>query len=234
MLNSCIEYCIENEHTVSVATPTGCLACLYKSALPDSVTCETIHSIFQYPVKEGEHPSINWYIIDETSQVSIPIFQHILNTIQVLHLKPLLIVGGDFAQQQPLSTIAGNVHQVSNIASGPQFLSIFRTLPFTQQCRITDNGLAKFPIAYTIQQAYLTAAFQQGKIVCFTQVDKTVIVKAHLNNTNAIFFTVSNDAAIFVNQSIISNNKVCPVIATIQCTKKQHLASIFQGLPIML
>ena len=138
-------------------------------------------------MKEGEHPSINSYIIDEISQVSIPICQHILNTIQVLHLKPLLIVCGDFAQQQPVSTIAGNVHQVSNIASGPQFLSIFRTLPFTQQCRITDNDLAKFPIAYTIQQAYLTAAFQQGKVVCFTQVDKNVIVKAHLNNTNAIF-----------------------------------------------
>ena len=84
MLNSCIEYCIENEHTVSVDTPTGCLACLYKSALPDSVTCETIHSIFQ-------HPSINWYIIDEISQVSIPIFQHILNTIQVLILNHFLL-----------------------------------------------------------------------------------------------------------------------------------------------
>ena len=189
MLNSCIEYCIENEHTVSVATPTGCLACLYKSELPDSVTCETIHSIFQYPVKEGEHPSINWYIIDEISQVSIPIFQHILNTIQVLHLKPLLIVCGDFAQQQPVSTIAGKVHQVSNIAFGQQFLSIICTLRFTQQCCITDNALLNFlsHILYKKPTQQQLQSFQQGKMVCFTQVDKSVIVKAHLNNTNAIF-----------------------------------------------
>ena len=167
MLNSCIEYCIENDHTVSVATPTGCLVCLYKSALPDSVTCETIHSIFLYPEKEGEHPSINWYIVGEISKVSIPIYQHILNTIQVLLLKPLLIVCGDFAQQQPVSTIAGNVHQVSNTASGPQFLSIFPTLPFTQQCRITDNGLAKFPIAYTIQQDQFNSSVPTRKSCMF-------------------------------------------------------------------
>ena len=196
LLNACIEYCMENGHTVSVATPTGCLACMYKSALPDSVTCETIHSMFQYPVKEAEHPSVNWYlanidviVLDEISQVSIPIFQHILNTIQVLHLKPLLIACGDFAQQQPLSTIDGKVHQVPNIASDPQLLSIFRTLRLTQQYRITDHVLLNFlsHIRYNKPTEQQLQSFQEGKVLFFTQVDKSAIVKAHLSNTNAIF-----------------------------------------------
>ncbi len=81
MLRTCIQFCLDNDLSPAVATPTGCLACVYKEEFQDRVLCDTVHATFHIPAREGEHHTVNWNLchadvlfIDEVSQISCDTF----------------------------------------------------------------------------------------------------------------------------------------------------------------
>ena len=55
-----IEWALDNDLKVLVATPTALLAIRYENAFDKTITSETIHSTFLYPVQSGTQPKINW------------------------------------------------------------------------------------------------------------------------------------------------------------------------------
>ena len=120
----CIASALQNGLTTCVATPAGTLACTYKDLYSDAVTCDTIHSIFQFKSHATTVSSINSHLsqydvifIDEISQVSVALFHHLINTINVLNRRPILVHCCDFCQQQPLATKNGKTIQAKNILS---------------------------------------------------------------------------------------------------------------------
>ena len=98
---------LEAEYKVLCATPTGMLSSTYNSIIPDEgFNADTIHSAFKYPVNPNERPVINWDIAnydllvnDELSMVPSTVFDHILATLQALHVRPVVLLCGDQQQQ---------------------------------------------------------------------------------------------------------------------------------------
>ncbi len=91
---------------------------------------ETLHSLFHFSDNESEC-RYNWAIcsldvilIDEISQVSVKLFQHIILTLNKLLRRPLVLLCGDFSQQQPLATVKGVTRQVDNISKNKEIMNL--------------------------------------------------------------------------------------------------------------
>ena len=54
VLHTCIDYAIDHDYSVSVATLTGALACFYKDLYPSQLTLDTIHSLFHITVSPSD------------------------------------------------------------------------------------------------------------------------------------------------------------------------------------
>ena len=100
---------LKAEYRVLCTTPTGMLSSTHNSIITDeSFSSDTIHSAFRYPVDPNERPQINWdlgnydlIVIDELSMVPSCVFDHILTTLQELHVRPVVVLCEDQQQQQP-------------------------------------------------------------------------------------------------------------------------------------
>ena len=108
LLLTCINHALGSDSTVVVAAPTGILAQTFANTLDGDVHCDTLHSLFCFS-DTPENCRYNWTLnqydvicIDEISEVSVPLFKHIMSTLSKLFVRPLVLLSGDFAQQQPL------------------------------------------------------------------------------------------------------------------------------------
>ena len=70
---------------------------------------DTVHSAFTFPVDENEWANVNWiistfYIVifDEISMIAKHLFEHIITTLNEIPVRPVLLIGGDEQQQQPI------------------------------------------------------------------------------------------------------------------------------------
>jgi ATP-dependent exoDNAse (exonuclease V) alpha subunit len=127
-ISHCVSKCVRMHQNVLVAARTGFLANRFQAILPDEVTCETEHSTFHISVNVNEWPSTNWnlshydiIVIDEISMISENNFQHILNTSTRLIFRPVLMVCGNYAQQQPFEKLTNRiaiypVHWTTNLS----------------------------------------------------------------------------------------------------------------------
>lgn len=84
--------------------------------------------MFKYPVESKVHPAVNWeigrfnlLIIDELSMVPVKIFYHISSTLRQLHVGPVVLLGGDKQQQQPIESVKGKTKQTTGILNQEEF-----------------------------------------------------------------------------------------------------------------
>lgn len=111
------------EYTLLCTTPTGILSSTYNSIITDdALNADTIHSAFKYPVNPDERPVINWdlanydfIVIDELSMTPSTVFDHILATLQELHVRPVVLLCGDQQQQQPIASIEGKTRPTTGV-----------------------------------------------------------------------------------------------------------------------
>ena len=244
VLRACIEYAIDHHYSVSVATPTGALACFYKDLYPSQLTSDTIHSLFHITVSPFDTYSINWtiaftdiLIIDEISQISVPIFNHILTTVNVLPVRPIVLLCGNFAQQQPLATIDGSIRQVPSIVHHPFIVSSCYTVNPTSQYRIHDNFLLSFlhHIRYYRPTPDLLATLQHDRVLSTADiVTETIIQSIFHHHPTYFFLTISSAASDFINTSIMSSQSHSLPSCTVHCTPDLLSVPLYNGLPIML
>ena len=140
-----VKQCIGNSQNILVAAPTGFLSTQFRAILPDEVTFETVHSAFFIPVNVTQPPSVNWAIskfdivmIDEISMISECNFQHILNKFSRLMLRPVLVLGGDNAQQQPFEKSKNVTVNISNPLTCRPFLSSVYQYTLSRQHQVGD------------------------------------------------------------------------------------------------
>ena len=146
----CIEHALDRQCTVAVAAPTGKLAQTLSQSVDDSVTSDTLHSLFMYsdtPDMSRHNLSLGQYdivFIDEVSQISVALFSHIMCTLSKIFIRPLAVLSGDFAQQQPIATIDTVTKEVPNISTNPTIMEHIVTFELSTQFRCTDNVLLHF------------------------------------------------------------------------------------------
>ena len=199
---------------VLVASPTGFLASVFRSVLPEDVVCETVHASFKIPVNADEQPTINWAIshydivvIDEISMVSDTIFDHILSTLKRLLFRPILIVCGDVAQQQPFQKRANSTINVPSPLNNHSFLSSAYRYCLTGQHRVGDEEYLSFldHIRNWVPQQPLLDQLQEGRVLCPNGVvDVDRIIQAFELNPGTTVLTFTNNAADQLNKLISS------------------------------
>ena len=141
-----IRTALQAEYKVLCATPTGMLSSTYNSLIPDEAFhADTIHSAFKYPVNPDERPLINWdianydfIVIDELSMVPFTLFDHILATLQELHIRPVVLLCGDKQQQQPIATVDGKTRPTTGILQSKALYKNSVIVNFVPQHRCVD------------------------------------------------------------------------------------------------
>ena len=111
------------QNRVLCTTPTVMLSSTYNSIITDAgFSSDTIHSTFRYPVDASERPQINWglltydlIVINELYVVPSTVFDHILTTLQELHVRPIVLLCGDQQQQQLIATIEGRAKPTTGV-----------------------------------------------------------------------------------------------------------------------
>lgn len=58
-INSIVHHSVRNNVKVLIAAPTGFLASVFRAALPEEVSCETVHAAFRFPVETDLSPTVN-------------------------------------------------------------------------------------------------------------------------------------------------------------------------------
>ena len=241
-LQQCIYFCIENNLTICVATPTGTLACTYKDIYGDEVTCDTIHSVFLFKCNAKMSSSINSHLsvydvifIDEISQVSKELFHHVITTLTSLSSRPILVLCGDFCQQQPLATKNNKTVQTENILSCNHCMSYVIQFTLSQQYRIEDDFLLQFlhHIRYDIPTQDMVDTLCEDRILCHTGT-VTENVYEHLKKLpDFLVLTVTRRSASFINNIIISNVFTNHPLALV-VAEDESLLPIHKGMTIML
>lgn len=214
-MQACIEYLISKRRRCLVATPTGYLASTYRSVFDTDIDCETIHSSFCIPI-DGSAPKVNWMLstydvifIDEVSMIPLPIFEHVLSTLQQLATRPILVISGDPYQQQPISTDRGNISQTRNIFNSSAFPNISVKHDLVDQFRCSDpefydilNHLRHWKPTYQM----LDTLHSNGRLL-YNQcnISDAIILETTQRFPTATFVTISKAATNRVNNVICSN-----------------------------
>ena len=109
-----IQKCIEEGRNVLFTAPTGLMAARFKNEFRPHIHTDTVHSAFTFPVDENERANVNWMIstfdiviIDEISMIAKRLFEHIITTLNEIPVRPVVLIGGDEQQQQPIDNIQG-------------------------------------------------------------------------------------------------------------------------------
>ena len=203
------------EYNVKLAAPTGFLASTYHGKFTeDNFSADTVHALFEYPVDPVETPHINWQlvnadllVIDEISMVPLKIFQHIMNTIQQLYIRPVVLLCSDSQQRQPIETVDGKVQAASSILYHKDFYTVCNRVNFVTQHRCQDPDYAAIldTLRYYKPNQHLLHRLEAGRIMFEkTDISDKDIRKVLLDEPEAKVLTVSSKSTNRVNKMALT------------------------------
>ena len=227
------------------SSPAGFLASRFRAILPEEVTCETVHSAFHIPVNVNERPSTNWslshydiIIIDEISMISESNFQHVLDTFNRLIFRPVLVVCGDYAQQQPLQKLENRTVNVSSPLNNQSFLASAYQYILNGQHRVGDSDYLSFlnHIRHWIPTEALLQQVQEGRVLCPDGVlDPQQVIEEFQANPDSTLLTFTNDAAKKLNTLITSSMHANEQpLAYVQLESDTDISPIYKGMRVMI
>ena len=241
-----IEESLEEEYTVCCATPTGILTSSYRAQfIEDSFYCDTIHTMFKYPVLKEEKPMVNWelgqfnvLIIDELSMVPQKIFMHIASTFQQLHVRPVVVLCGDQQQQQPITTVEGKTRQTERILNSRDFYKQCVVVDFLEQHRCRDlkfQEYLNYLRYYKPSKAFLRELFKDRTLCRGNEPSQEQLRSILLENSESLVLTVSRKAAQRVNDiavHAIFMGKTA--FASVQMDNTESQMVLFKGMRVII
>ena len=203
MLHS-IHHALRKEYRVLSTTPTGMLSSTYNSIITDEgFSSDTIYSAFRYPVDPNERPQINWdpanydlIVIDELSMVPSSVFNHILTTLQGLHVRPVVLLRGDQQQQQPIATIEGKTRPTVGVLQNKALYKNSVVVNFIHQHRCVDPAQ---PSKRTLKELHGT------RVLCSSSPSEAELLSALQDHPDGMILTVSKAAAATINRIPVNN-----------------------------
>ena len=240
-----VEWSLENDIQVLIATPTALLAMKYRNTFGEDVVSETVHSIFFYPVDDESKPTINWSLssydfifIDEVSMLPRRILQHVVETVSQLPFRPVVVMGGDCQQQQPIETVEGATCSVPSALLDKSFYHLVDQYKLTKQYRVVDPHYNSFlqHIRYWQPSQRLLDSFLNARVLCQEDnpSDKQIL-QALDQYADATVLTVSRKAAMKVNRILIRNlfSQDTP-LASVPCDDSEENIPIYRGMRVMI
>lgn len=234
-----------NSRNILLALPTAFLASRLRGQLPNEVVCDTVHAIFNIPVDTKEKPSTNWglscydlIIIDEISMISQKNFAHVLETFNRLIYRPVLLLGGDIAQQQPFEKFEGKFSSLKSPLSFPDFIaSCYKFLLYGQH-RIEDSEY--FNILSHIRHWQPTQSFldnlQKDRVIFpDSNIQKDVLIRYFIEDSHTTILTFSNAAADHANNIILQCLFATDEpLAYLNLDDNAECTAIYKGMKVMI
>ena len=241
-LHHCIDLSIAMGLQACVATPTGTLACTYRDLYGEKLTSNTIHSIFFNNCSATSSTSINPYLsvydvifIDEISQVSVDLFHHVVQSLSALPKRPILILCGDFCQQQPLTTRNHRTVETSNILSCGHCMSSVLRFTLVHQYRINDDCLLAFlqHIRSALPTQAMIDALCKDRVLWHSEKVDDTVYSVLRNYPDYIVLTVSRRSASLINRIVVKyafpGQPLALIVADDEC-----LIPVHRGMKMML
>lgn len=243
-LHACIKYLIDENLKCLVATPTGFLASSYRALFDVDIDANTLHSSFSVPIDDSP-PQVNWALsmydvimIDEVSMVSLPIFTHILSTLQQLPTRPILVICGDKYQLPPITTRNNRVVSSCSIYEHSSLSTISISYNFTHQYRCVDEEYCEIlnhlrhwkPTPEILRTLQSESLLHQSNSITDSQL--LAIIR---ENASSTFLTVSRSAVSKINNLILKNVfSQNHAIANIQMDNDEPPTDIYKGMRVLI
>jgi len=236
---------LREEYNVKVAAPTGFLASTYRARFSEeNFSADTIHGLFRYPADPEETPQIDWQlvnadllVIDEISMVPINIFQHIMNTVQQLYIRPVVLLCGDSQQQQPIETVDGKTQSAKSVLEHKPFYSICNRVNFVTQHRCEDPTYAQIldTLRYYKPNQPLLDRLEQDRIIFDkTEIGDKDIRKLLVDQPEAHVLTVSWKSTNRVNKIALTLFDTEAYFGEITYDSDLGKASLYRGLKVVI
>ena len=210
-----IRTALQAEYKVLCATPTGMLSSTYNSLIPDEAFhADTIHSAFKYPVNPDERPLINWdianydfIVIDQLSMVPSTLFDHILATLQELHIRPVVLLYGDQQQQQPIATVDGKTRPTTGILQSKALYKNSIIVNFVQQHRCVDAEFQEIlnVIRYYKPSRRTLKQLHGQRVLCSSDPSEAELLSVLQDHPDGMILTVTRAAAATINRVAVNN-----------------------------
>ena len=205
---------------------------------------DNVHSAFTFPVDQNEQANINWIIstfdiviIDEISMITKRRFKHI-RTLNEIPMCPVVLIGGDEQQQQPIDNSDGKTTTVSSILDEGFFFPLCKHFKLTSQHRILDAEYEKFlkHIRHWQLTQDLLDSIQDGHIVCVDGVPSDdEIINVILQNLLATVLTVSRHASNRLNDLVIpAVFQQQEPLATIQYDNDEEPGNLYKNMRVII
>ena len=199
-----IRQALANEYRVLCTTPTGMLSSTYNATITDeNFASDTIHSAFRYPVDVIETPQINWdlanydlIVIDELSMVPSIVFDHILKTLQELHVRPVVVLCGDQQQQQPIATVHGKIRPTVGVLQNKALYKNSVIVNFINQHRCVDQEFQQIlnVIRYYKPSRRTLKSLHGNRVLCSSTPSDKELLAIFQNHPDGMILTVSKAA----------------------------------------
>ena len=144
-VHKAMDEALDDERQIMVATPTGFLATTYANVFGTDITTDTVHSAFKYPVARDQQAEVNWdlghfdvLVLDEISMIPKRIADHIIQTVNQLPTRPVVVMCGDNQQQQPFESSDQTTRPTTSILQHSPFYSMVQHFHLTTQYRCHD------------------------------------------------------------------------------------------------
>lgn len=242
---SIVKTCVQQGLSVLICCPTGILSINYMDKFPVKVQTNTVHSAFGIHIDPDQQSFINHeisrydlVILDEISMISQKNFYHVYTTVNTVAVRPVFLMAGDKAQQQPISTVNGKIVATKSVLEDVRFTNMCKCFSLHVQHRCEDEDLQQFlnTIRHFIPSASLLSHIQEGKVLCPNGiVNDCDIIRAIKQQPLATFLTVSRKAANRVNKCVLESLFHSPQpIATVQMDCELDVCPLYKGMRVMI
>lgn len=215
LVSNLVRKCISQDMCIHVATPTGMLSSIYSNNFGGDITCDTVHSTFRIPVEENASPSFNEtlsfrdvLIIDELSMIPLNMFNHIVYSVNLCHIRPLVVLVGDKMQQQPITTVNGKTITCPNAFSCENIRKLCKYFTLFTQHRIIDEEFSNIVDVIRFSkpsQRVLNDLCGDRVICCGNVIDETSLSSFYVANNDVTFLTLSKRGSSEINNIIMNH-----------------------------
>ena len=206
---------LASEYRVLCTTPTGMLSSTYNATITDeNFASDTIHSAFRYPVDVNERPQINWdlanydlIVVDELSLVPSIVFDHILMTLQELHVRPAVVLCGDQQQQQPIATVDGRIRPTTGVLQNKALYKNSVVVNFINQHRCVDQQFQDIlnVVSYYKPSRRTLKSLHGNRILCSSNPSEEELLSVLQNHPDGMILTVTKAATATINRLAVQN-----------------------------
>ena len=135
------------------------------------------------------------------------VFDHILTTLQELHVRPVVVLCGDQQQQQPIATVDGKIRPTTSVLQNKALYKNSVVVNFINQHRCVDQEFQEIlnVVSYYKPSRRTLKALHGNRILCSSNPSDEELLSVLQNHPDGMILTVSKAATAIINRIAVQN-----------------------------